>query len=464
MPPIKKIKSNGAWTLSNFDFGPSKNSTEIINKPKMKKKIITADDDDDLDVVYCKIPKINDKKMNNFSAILNACEPKESSHLSVSKQKQNELADWLCFKTIRGKPRILVLSGPSGCGKTIALKVLAKESGFDVVEWITPMDTGVIDDYSSTRHSDKFFDFLIRTTRYNSVFNCNDRRLMLVKDIPNIYFFEKENFHNLLDQYMKMGREPLVFVVADSESSRVLYNLFPQDIIDKYEIDTINIPSTTPTAMKNMIKRISSILNKNAGHMLDIKQDNIDEVLSNSIGDVRSTIYNLIFSSLKVTNENLQKDCGSRGESLGLLHGIGRVINPKKINNGNEWKFAHNPDDIASYFQSQSSMFLYFLQENYINTISTIEEVDKCAEIMSLCDTFNSQWQDINLIKTNLSICIRGVMINNKNPVTKWNPVRKPKSDELKIRRDLTIAEENYYKKIINPKLDKNTIDPDNII
>lgn len=52
---------------------------------------------------------------------------------------------------------------------------------------------------SATRHSDKFFDFLIRTTRYNSVFNCNERRLMLVKDIPNIYFFEKDSFHNLLE-------------------------------------------------------------------------------------------------------------------------------------------------------------------------------------------------------------------------------------------------------------------------
>lgn len=116
-----------------------------MKKPvkKIKKKI---DNDDE---IFSKIPKIsssnNNKKSSSFSTILGTCEPKEPSELSVSKQKQNELADWLCYRTSKGKPKILVLSGPSGCGKTIALKVLAKEIGFDVVEWITPLDTGVID-------------------------------------------------------------------------------------------------------------------------------------------------------------------------------------------------------------------------------------------------------------------------------------------------------------------------------
>lgn len=98
---------------------------------------------------------------------------------------------------------------------------------------------------------------------------------------------------------MEIGREPLIFIVADSESSRVLNNLFPPAIIEKYQIDTINIPATTTISMKNMLKRVSTILNSKAGHIIDVKQDHIDEVLSNSIGDVRSTIYNLIFASLK---------------------------------------------------------------------------------------------------------------------------------------------------------------------
>ena len=47
------------------------------------------------------------------------------------------------------------------------------------------------------------------------------------------------------------------------------------------------------------MKRVSGILNTKASHMLNVTQDKIDEVLSNSIGDVRSALLNLIFTSLK---------------------------------------------------------------------------------------------------------------------------------------------------------------------
>jgi hypothetical protein len=47
------------------------------------------------------------------------------------------------------------------------------------------------------------------------------------------------------------------------------------------------------------MKRIAIILNNKASHMLNITQEKIDGVLSNSIGDVRSALLNLIFCSLK---------------------------------------------------------------------------------------------------------------------------------------------------------------------
>lgn len=47
------------------------------------------------------------------------------------------------------------------------------------------------------------------------------------------------------------------------------------------------------------MKRVSTILNNKANQVLQVSQSTIDEVLSNTIGDVRSAILNLIFSSLK---------------------------------------------------------------------------------------------------------------------------------------------------------------------
>lgn len=60
-----------------------------------------------------------------------------------------------------------------------------------------------------------------------------------------------------------------------------------------------SINSVTQTAMKNALKRITKILNSIAGHMLHVSQNKVDEILSNSIGDIRNALLNLIFISLK---------------------------------------------------------------------------------------------------------------------------------------------------------------------
>jgi len=49
---------------------------------------------------------------------------------------------------------MLILSGPSGCGKTAAIKLLAKENSFDVIEWVTPVDPA--EDENSNNHCFKF--------------------------------------------------------------------------------------------------------------------------------------------------------------------------------------------------------------------------------------------------------------------------------------------------------------------
>ena len=59
----------------------------------------------------------------------------------------------------------------------------------------------------------------------------------------------------------------------------------------------------------------------------------------------------------------------------------------------NNWKFVHDPDELAAFFQSQATIFLNFLQENYLNTMKDIEKVDVCTNILSLADVLNSEWR-----------------------------------------------------------------------
>lgn len=40
--------------------------------------------------------------------------------------------------------------------------------------------------------------------------------------------------------------------------------------------------------------------------------------------------------------------------------------------------------------------------------------------------------QDLNLNKVSLSFCVRGLMVANNNPVSGWNPVKKPQNAFLK--------------------------------
>ena len=69
-------------------------------------------------------------------------EPRSSAELAVHKKKVEEVRHWL-EKTdaslqlgLPPTPRMLVVTGPPGCGKSTTLRVLARELGFEVCEWV----------------------------------------------------------------------------------------------------------------------------------------------------------------------------------------------------------------------------------------------------------------------------------------------------------------------------------------
>nr|XP_003701679.1 PREDICTED: cell cycle checkpoint protein RAD17 isoform X1 [Megachile rotundata] len=444
---------NSSWLMPSFECD------SVRKSPVTKRTSSQA-----FESTMSEIPSIHDivpkkKNTSSLSALLEACEPRQATELVVSKRKQQEILDWLHFKVRRDKPYAMVLSGPSGCGKTATIKVLAKENGFSVTEWITPIDQVMDENYRVMRQADRFEEFLIRATRYKSVLNNNSRRLLLVKDFPNVFYEDSLSFLSLLERYFEYGKEPIVFVCTEVGNSKLLQSLFPPNVREKFGIDLININPVTQAAMKNALKRASNILNSIAKHMLSVTQNKIDEILSNSIGDIRNALLNLIFISLRVPEEN-ENSCNSREVNLGLLHGIGQVINAKRIQEENRWKFVHDPDEIAAFFQSQATVFLNFLQENYLNTMRGIEEVNACANTLSLADALNSEWRDPNLTKVVLSFAVRGVMVPNEKPVSGWNPVRKPPNDRADKQRCLAAAEVRWYESIINAKSKNKTEEP----
>ena len=128
------------WLLPSFDFTPIKTPVKIKRAASMSVKTSESPLKKTFTRKYSSESLIKKENINSLSELMSACNPKSSLDLSVSRQKQQEISAWLESKTQRGKPNILIISGPSGCGKTVALKVLAEEHGFNVTEWITPVD------------------------------------------------------------------------------------------------------------------------------------------------------------------------------------------------------------------------------------------------------------------------------------------------------------------------------------
>ncbi|XP_066596710.1 cell cycle checkpoint protein RAD17 [Prorops nasuta] len=436
-------KSN--WFKPSFDSPPAKNSCPGARRSKGSTIL-----NDTLNLIPVDYPK--QESVNSLPKLLSLCMPKKASDLVISRIKQKEIRNWLQLKAAHCKPSILILSGPTGCGKTVAIKVLAKESGFHIVEWTNPIDQYEDDGFNGVkfvRQGDKFEEYLFRTTRYQSVLSNHSKTLLLVKDLPNVYYTDKENFHSLLEKYMSFGRQSVAFIFTDyGKSSYNVLNLFPQTLKNTYKIDSISVNSVTVCSMKIMLKRASGLLNSAAGDILYASQSKIDEILSNNIGDARSSLLNLIFISLKVKGKS-KTECTGREEGLSIFHAVGRVINPKRIANGNSWKFEHNPDEISSFFESQPQTFLHFLQENYTTTTRDIKIIAKSSEILSVASILCAQWKEPNLYKPALSYCVRGLMLANNNPVKGWNPVKKPQSDQVEGCRDIADIEIEYYKKLM---------------
>lgn len=134
------LQKNNSWLLPSFDCESiKKTSSKCIISEELETNVSQVSSDNII---------LKKKNTKNLSALLETCEPQCSTELVVSRQKRQEILDWLQYKVKKGKPAILVLSGPSGCGKTAAIRVLAKENDFNLIEWITPIDQ-VMDENSN---------------------------------------------------------------------------------------------------------------------------------------------------------------------------------------------------------------------------------------------------------------------------------------------------------------------------
>ncbi|XP_045477149.1 cell cycle checkpoint protein RAD17 [Harmonia axyridis] len=468
---VKKTSS----TWKSFDFGPEKvfprKSPMVTDSSnyESKTRIITS--------------KINNKPRKSSFDFYSQLSPKNISDLAVHPKKIQEVKSWLekAFSNESEKTNsFLLLSGPTGSGKTATLNVLCEQMGISITEWINPIDQ----DFELLRgpnQVNKFLDFLTTESNYSSLLNTSMlKRIVLVEDFPNVFMKHHEEFANVLDECYYKVKHPIVFICTEVINSKVnlVYNLFPQEILVKYNISNISFNSCAPTLLKTALKKAHDIVKLNQD-LFQLPSSNIvDAIISSSMGDIRCAINQYYFASLLGSQElptvkNMPIKTGTKrkrseksssikimakDETLGLFHALGRILNPKRTDNG---ELNCNMESLLMELQSQPETMVSFLFTNYIKYFGDLREFQQASEILSFSQKFFDKWTDKNdLHQYSLWISVLGLMSLNNHKVSKWNQIEGPKKIQKKIKRsrESIFTVDEYYADIIKKSGEGNKI------
>ncbi|XP_055600246.1 cell cycle checkpoint protein RAD17 [Uranotaenia lowii] len=397
--------------------------------------------------------------------------PKSTADLAVHPKKLEELQHW--FKTYEKMKAsdpvaILLLSGPPGCGKCSAINAVAKDHGYQIAEWTTPVDVDLYsDDYDfesgtkefTFRESQKaqFGEFLYKTSRYCSIFQDDIKpKLLLVKDLPNVFLRDPDSFHDSLEHYLNTGASPLVFIATETSSKKsdIVFNLFPATVLQDFQILHVTFNPVSTTLMKKALKRISTLM-VGAGmaqHYRVPSQDVIESIVLSSQGDLRNATLNMHFASLKNAprleteqvpgtetlnttgrgsrkKETIKLKSVGCNESLTLMHALGRVFNPKfHPINQDEGRFLRSPEDLTDAFVSQPNSIISLIHSNYVLRFTDIDDIVGAADNLSLADVIMSEYREDQLAAHGLNIVIRGMMVHNRKTAGGWQSIRKKKT------------------------------------
>lgn len=422
--------------------------------------------------------------------------PLSEADLAVHKKKVAEVRDWLLAKLCsQAGSGILLLTGPPGAGKTATLQVLAKEIGLEIQEWINPLNPFVKNDLveSDWRNYEdmvrpesqlkRFQDFFLRANKYPCLSlgssNVNHgKKIILIEDMPNLFYRSAVQLHDLLSHYAISSRNPVVFIISDSNSNDTnAYRLFPKNIIEKLHISTISFNPASVTSLNKVANKIVST----EGQKRDLafqapSKEVIDSLVSGCNGDIRGMINNLQFSCLKGCSSTFQKQkhlkrlrstresksqsrkskkisenesssvsmVGGKDTSLFLFRVLGKILYCKReedcsttttttlplhLKHHERRPLIENPENVFEKSHMSADNLALYLHQNYTDFFNNVDDVSVACDYLSDADHLTSEWMHRStLCEYTPCLAIRGLMFCNQGRSGKggWRPLHKP--------------------------------------
>ncbi|XP_040277420.1 cell cycle checkpoint protein RAD17 isoform X1 [Bufo bufo] len=414
--------------------------------------------------------------------------PSVQADLAVHKKKVEEVETWLRAHVDKKQGgSILLLTGPPGCGKTATILVLAKELGIQVQEWINPLMEEFKQDepprifardmgfqiFPSQSQSVLFQDFLLRANKYNKLqmlgeSPSTDRKLIIVDDMPNQFYRDPSNLHDILRRFVKTGRCPLVFIISDSLSGDSHQRrLFPKEIQDELCVCNISFNPVAPTSMMKVLGRIAATEATTSGGKFAVPDKEALEMLcSGCSGDIRSAINSLQFSALKDSSlprdlwskkkgkpskvsktssklKNSKKSdkvgdktdvvqaIGGKDASLFLFRALGKILHCKREAPEADLGYHKLPTHLSQYDRDlllvlpeavvekshmRSELFNLYLHQNYLDFFSDIDDVVRASDYLSAADVLTGDWNVRSTLNVySSSVASRGIIHANSS-------------------------------------------------
>jgi cell cycle checkpoint protein len=408
------------------------------SRAQKRRKLETVFDDIE-DPIECISTKDSQQLIEKYA-------PLTSLELAVHKKKLDQVRDW--FSSIQNRPRLLILSGPAGSGKTATVQTLARELRFEIHEFETGMNVNAFNStYQDTMSMDyrsgiqKFRDFVsscIRSTGLTlqvgfKIFS-NHRKIAVIEDFPTLTDSMKSVIHGSLREYVQASSAtcPIVIIIStiqtNSESfsgERVLSvrELIPADLLQHPAVCQIQFNPIAKTILMKALNRICELEFRSCPRKKPSKQW-IEDTCIVSEGDIRSAIY-----ALQLSGGNYQS-LGFRDHQLSLFSGLGKILYNKRTEEyGVEEDLLDttllskrrktlkcNPEVVFDSLAISESLFLNYLQENYLTNCFQVDELVSCSEYLSIAELIGSKWDPYHQLAVySTSVASRGLLFS-------WQP------------------------------------------